>query len=47
MLFTFLIALIIITVIATFPTFWIRRLAARIARSREQSPGGPPRDSTS
>ncbi len=47
MLLAFLIALIIITVVATFPTFWIRRLAARVARSREQSPGGPPRDSAS
>ncbi len=37
MLLTFLIALIIITVIATFPTFWIRLLARRVARARGQT----------
>ncbi len=33
MLIAFLIALTIITIVATFPTFWIRKLTAWIARS--------------
>ncbi len=35
MLLAFLVALIIITVIATFPSFWIRHLTTRIARSHD------------
>ncbi|MHB1513138.1 MAG: hypothetical protein ACYCTF_09235 [Acidiferrobacter sp.] len=44
MLLAFLIALIIITVIATFPTFWIRLLTERATRSRKPAgtdPQGP------
>ncbi len=43
MLLAFLIALIIITIIATFPTFWIRLIAERAARSRK-SAGTDPHD---
>lgn len=43
MLIAYLIAVTLITVIATFPTFWIRKLSAWIARAeerRQDEPGG-------
>ena len=43
MLIAYLIAVTIITIIATFPTFWIRKLTAWIARTeakRRDATGG-------
>ncbi|MHB1609753.1 MAG: hypothetical protein ACYCXX_14190 [Acidiferrobacter thiooxydans] len=44
MLIAYLIAVTIITIIATFPTFWIRKLTAWIARieanRRDETGGG-------
>lgn len=36
MLIAYLIAVTIITIIATFPTFWIRKLSVWIARAEEK-----------
>ncbi|WP_170132517.1 hypothetical protein [Acidiferrobacter thiooxydans] len=44
MLIAYLIAVTIITIIATFPTFWIRKLTSWIARietkRRDETDGG-------
>jgi hypothetical protein len=39
MLIAFLLALVVITIVATFPTFWIRKLTVWIARSEAKRQG--------
>ncbi len=39
MLIVFLVALIMITIVATFPTFWIRKLTSWIARNEAKRQG--------